>query len=86
MPLTEADILDEVIAPRTGDFCPEAAKAILQLRFPEATSESIRALLEANNREEISPQDRSALDKYLRVGQLIDLLQAKARVSLNTGL
>lgn len=83
--ITEADILDEIIAPREGGLSREAAQSILQLHFSESASESIRQLLDANNRDEISPQERGVLDKYLGVGQLLDLLQAKARVSLGAG-
>ena len=36
-----------------------------------------------NNKGTISESERATLDKYLRVGQFLDLMQAKARLSLN---
>ena len=81
-PLTEADILNEVIAPERAGLNREAAQAILALGFSQDASDRIRELLDAGNRGVISVSERADLDKYLRVGQLLDLLQAKARISL----
>ena len=80
--ISEADILDEVIAPDRAGFNPAAAKSILKLRFSDAAQKRIRKLLDANNRGTLRAAGQADLEKYLRVGQLIDLLQAKARISL----
>jgi hypothetical protein len=80
--LTEADILEQIINALDGDFSPEAARTLLELKFDRKATQKIRSLLAKNNRGIISTNERSVLDKYLRVGQLIDLLQAKARLSL----
>ena len=80
--ISEADILTKVVDPKKADLTPEAAKSFLGLRFDSATTRRIRRLLQRNNRGTISAADRIVLDKYLRVGQLIDLLHAKAKVSL----
>jgi hypothetical protein len=80
--LTEADILEKVIATKEGKFTPEAARALLTLHFDRDTTGTIRKLLRANNRGTISAEDRLTLEKYLRVGQFLDLLHAKARWSL----
>jgi hypothetical protein len=80
--ITEADILNGVIAPEEAGLPAEAARALLHLAFKEPTREHIRALLQANNRGELPDADRAELEKYLRVGQFLDLLQAKARLSL----
>lgn len=82
--MTEAEILSEIIAPGRRDLNPEAAKSILNLRFSASSTNRIRSLLRANNRGAISPEQRIELEKYLRVGQLLDLLQAKARLTLET--
>jgi hypothetical protein len=72
-----------VFSPDEGDFSAEAARALLNLRFSDQMKNRIRQLLAANNREEISDLEKGDLDKFFRVGQLLDLLQAKARISLN---
>jgi hypothetical protein len=79
--MTEAAILDRVVS-LAGDLTPEAARGLLTLRFDAQTTRLIRRLLQQNNRGTISAEDRLALEKYLRIGQFLDLLQAKARQSL----
>ena len=81
--VTEADILAEIIAPDKPGLDPDAARAILRLQFNNHACERIRQLLDANNRGKISDTEHAELQKYLRVGQFIDLMQAKARLSLH---
>jgi hypothetical protein len=83
-PVTEAEILGEIIAPGRPDLNPEAAKSILALHFSRSAASRIRSLLRANNRGALAADKRVELEKYLRVGQLLDLLQAKARLTLET--
>jgi hypothetical protein len=80
--LTEAEILNDVIQPDRGSISPAAAREILSLSFRSETTSRIRELLSKNNAGTITPAEQADLQKYLRVGQFIDLLQAKARVSL----
>jgi hypothetical protein len=80
--ITEAEILEEVVAPQEARLSPEAAQAFLALKFGRATSHRIRQLLSKNNRGTITAEERIDLEKYLRVGQLLDLLHAKARLAL----
>ena len=79
---TEADILSEVVAPNRPGLSPESARSILELKFTDKATSRMRDLLDKNNKGTISADERSELDKYLRVGQFLDLMQAKARVSL----
>jgi hypothetical protein len=79
--VTEAEILNEVVGPGQRELTPEAAKSILSLKFSRAATTRIRSLLRENNRGTISPEARMELEKYLRVGQLLDLLHAKARLT-----
>jgi hypothetical protein len=79
---SEADILERVIMPENPDFSIDAARAILRLQFDEGSTKRIRQLLRKNNRGRITAEERVELEHYLRVGQLLDLLQAKARLRL----
>ena len=81
-PITEADILTRVVRPERADLSPAAAEAIMKMGFDAETTKIVQQLLRKNNRGGISAEDRVDLEKYLRVGQLLDLLQAKARQSL----
>ena len=80
--VTEADILESIVAPDASGLTADAARCLLELRFDRDTTQRIRRLLQKNNRGSISAEERLTLEKYLRVGQLLDLLHAKARLSL----
>ena len=80
--VSEGDILEDLIVPDRPDLPPEAARAILELRFNEAAQMRIRELLDKNNLGTITVEERDELEKYLRVGQFVDLMQAKAQLSL----
>jgi hypothetical protein len=80
--ITEADILDELVGGDQPDLNPETARSFLKLRFTKATKKQIGQLLRKNNRGTIMAAERVVLEKYLRVGQFLDLLHAKARISL----
>jgi hypothetical protein len=54
------------------------------MQFSEEARAAIRTLLEKGNQGTLSESERAALGRYLRVGQFIDLLQAKARLSLQS--
>jgi len=79
---TEIDILAQVVAPDEPSFPAELARSVLGMKFNDDAQAMIRELLVKNNRGEITEAERLLLDKYLRVGQFIDLLQAKARLTL----
>jgi hypothetical protein len=80
--LTEADILAEVVAPDQPTLSAEFARAVLAVRFNDAATSRIRELLQKNNAGLITTSEKADLEKYLRVGQFLDLMQAKARLSL----
>jgi hypothetical protein len=81
--LSEADILASVVAPAKRGLTPDAARSFLTFKFDAAATKRIRQLLQKNNRGIISESERVVLERYLRVGQLLDLLHAKAKLSLH---
>jgi len=46
------------------------------------TQPRIRELLQKNSAGTITAAEKADLEKYMRVGQFLDLMQAKARLSL----
>jgi hypothetical protein len=80
--VSDADILEHVVSPAKGGLDPSAARAFLELKFDEDATKRIRQLLDKNNRGTISTEDQITLERFLRVGKFIDLLHAKARLSL----
>ena len=80
--VTEADIMADAIAPDCGDMPVEAARSILNWKFSDKAIRHMRSLLDLNNKGLLTPTERDELDRYRRVGLLIDLVQAKARISI----
>ena len=81
--ITEADILSELIAPDEADWNPLLAQAMLALQFGDDARQRMRELMDRNNKGVITEAEIAELDKYLRVGTFVDLIQAKARLSLH---
>ena len=80
--ITESLILEQIIAPAEPNLANGAARGLLGFKFNRGTTQMIRKLLQKNNRGTITTDERLALEKYLRVGQFLDLVHAKARLSL----
>ena len=81
--ITEADILGEVIAPDHPTLPEASANSILSLRFNQHAIDRMNELAEKNRRGELADAERALLEKYQRVGNFLNLLQAKARLSLS---
>ena len=84
-PITVTDILGEVIQPVAPTFAPQFAQEVLEMHLSEESQSRVRDLLVRNNAGELNATEKSALENYLLVGQFLDLMQAKARLSLKTG-
>ena len=80
--ISEADILSEVIAPDQPGLPPESARSILELAFSEQARQRMDELAEKNRQGTVIEGERVEMEKYLRVGNFINLMQAKARRSL----
>lgn len=81
--LTEADILNEIVEPNRPTFSPQVAEELLSLHFNDSATDRIRDLLQKNNAGHITPTEKATLENYLSVGELLDLMQAKARITLH---
>ena len=82
--ITEADILTRVVAPDQPGLPSESARAILDLRFDQSALRRMELLADKNNQGTITDAEREEMEKYLRVGNFLDLMQAKARLSLKS--
>jgi hypothetical protein len=78
--ITEADILAQVIHPDQPGLPRELARAILDLRFDQAAVERMNELAEKNRQGTLTDAERADMEKYLRVGNFLNLMQAKARL------
>ena len=68
--------MNEIVAPDRPGLSQEAARSILSLGFTESALKRVRELLAANNLGTIASEERAELDKYLRVGQFLDPIDA----------
>jgi hypothetical protein len=80
--ITEADILSAVVSANQGDLPTEAARSLLNLHFQPDAVGRMNELADRSQRGELTEPERSELEKYLRVGTFLNLVQAKARLSL----
>ena len=80
--LTEAEILADVLSPDQGDLPTAVAEAVLLWKFNHRATAHINELARRNQSGKISAVEREELERYLRVGSFLNLLQAKARRSL----
>ncbi len=80
--LTEMDILSDAIAPNEGDLTPSVAETMLQWKFSDRAIVKMNELASKNREGKLSLEEQRELDNFMRVGSLINLVQAKARLSL----
>jgi hypothetical protein len=78
------DILAEVISPDRGDLPPHVARSLLKWKFTPRAVKRMNTLASRNNRGTITGGEAEELQDDLQVGTLINLVQAKARLSLKT--
>lgn len=81
--ISEVDIMKDLVVPKGEKFSPEAAKQLLKIKFSRTAQSKIQKLLGKNNRGSITQQEKEILDNFLRVGQLLDWVHAKAWYSLS---
>ncbi len=80
--LTEAEIFARIIHPEEGSLSQDVSRAILSLQFEAGDIARMNELAERNNQGLLSEVERQEMERYLRVGNFLNLLHAKARQSL----
>jgi hypothetical protein len=82
---SEMEILRRIVDGGRPFFSAEAAQAIMHLDFSKADRERMNELAARNRDGRLSPHEDEELDNYIWVGQILGILQSKARQSLPTG-
>ena len=84
---TGTAILNRLIERDHDDLRPETAQYLLGLDFSKKDHTRVAKLSGKASEGILTPDEREELDEYLRVADLLALLQSKARLSLkNAGL
>ena len=81
--LTEAHILEQVVMSDQPGMSPESARAILDQRFDASALSRMNELAEKNRQGILTESERQEMEKYVRVGNFLNLMQAKARLVLH---
>lgn len=79
----DAEILEAMVAPEQPSLATALATALLACEFQPEQKSEIEKLLNRNNAGTITAAQRNKLEAYLRVGNLLSLLKAKAHASLS---
>jgi hypothetical protein len=77
----DSDIFGRMVA--DDEALPvNVARTVLAWKFPASDVKRIQALQTKNNAGTISDAERQLLESYVRVGQFVAVVQAKARLTL----
>ena len=79
---SEADILTRAIDPTKPDLSIEAAESISAIDFAPEDHARMRELTTKAQEGSLTASERSILDNYERVNDLLGILRSKARRSL----
>ena len=79
---TQARIWARIIDPDQGNLTPAAARFMLDLDFRPSDQRRVAALSSKANEGVLTDAERSELEEYIRVGEVLAILQSKARRSL----
>jgi hypothetical protein len=79
---TEAEIWSRTIQPENGSLSAEAARALLELKLRPNDVERANELSAKAREGTLTDEEGRELDSFLNVGRALELLKAKARLSL----
>jgi hypothetical protein len=80
----QAQILADAIRPDVGDFTEAGARDLLRIGFSEIEKARISELGSKANAGIITESETEELDCFLNAARAIELVKAKARVSLKS--
>jgi cyanate lyase len=80
---TEAAIIARMIHPEKADLPNDTAQAVLRLLSLDQTDlDRMHVLAVRNQDDALTPDEKAELESYLRISMMVDLIHAKARLSL----
>jgi len=79
LPTDEHAVLNRLLDPITRRLTPASARALVELRMEPADQERVAQLADKCNEGELTPKERSEYAAFVKAGDLISILQSKAR-------
>ncbi len=80
--VNEVDIWEDILTSESSEISVAEANLVLRWRFPEQSTVRMERLAQLNGQGELSESERQELEAYVNVGQVIGILQAKARLAI----
>ncbi len=81
VPTTDATIFSRLVTfDQPGDVV--IAERMLNWKFPQNDQDRMQELLDKNDEGTLSADEREELEAFARVGRFLNVIQAKARLSL----
>jgi len=81
---SELDIFRRIVDADHLPLSVDAAESLLRLSFSSADQRRMNQLAGKNRQGRIRPEEEEELNNFLRVGQLLGILQSKARQSVKS--
>jgi hypothetical protein len=75
-------ILSRAISPHRKAFPREIAEEILQWDFPPEDKQRMAELSAKARGGDLTPAEELEIDSYVRVGHIVNVMQAKARLAI----
>ena len=79
---SEAAIWARLMQAQKDELSPEAAEFLLSIGFAESDRERMLRLAELSEAGTLTPEEQAEFDGYLHVGNLLAVMQSKARLTL----
>ena len=75
-------VLDRLLEPISRCLSPDGARALIELRADPVAQARIEELAEKCTEGRLTPEEKSEYETYVHVGNVVAILQAKARLQL----
>jgi hypothetical protein len=79
---TESAIWGRLLGPAGTTFSPAAARAILEIDFPQADKDRMHQLAAKARKGTLTAEEQDEIDCYGRIGSFISIMKSKARIAL----
>jgi len=78
-----SEMLDRLLEPIGDALTPEVARKLVALRADEEVQQRIDYLADRSTEGQLTPEERDEYESLVTAGELISILQAKARIILS---